>query len=62
MLFLLGNSDWPCAHLSPPDAPSPHLTHAQGDFLHNMLSQQRSIVNAMAINHDGVMVTGGRCC
>jgi len=30
-----------------------------GDFLHNMLSQQRAIVNAMAVNHDGVMVTGG---
>ncbi len=31
----------------------------EGEFLHNMLQQQRAIVNAMAINEDGVMVTGG---
>mmetsp|Transcript_21356 Transcript_21356/g.36381 ORF Transcript_21356/g.36381 Transcript_21356/m.36381 type:complete len:490 (-) Transcript_21356:608-2077(-) len=30
-----------------------------GDFLHNMLSKQQSIVNAMAVNSDGVTVTGG---
>ncbi|CAD7701045.1 unnamed protein product [Ostreobium quekettii] len=30
-----------------------------GDFLHNMLQQQRTIVNAAAVNEDGVMVTGG---
>lgn len=30
-----------------------------GDFLHNMLSQQHAIVNAMAVNSDGVTVTGG---
>ncbi len=30
-----------------------------GDFLHNMLAQQRAIVNAMALNADGVMATGG---
>ncbi len=29
-----------------------------GDFLHNMLSQQHAIVNTMAVNSDGVMVTG----
>ncbi|CAL1413229.1 unnamed protein product [Linum trigynum] len=31
----------------------------RGEFLHNMLSQQKTIINAMAINEDGVMVTGG---
>ncbi|KDP27811.1 hypothetical protein JCGZ_18891 [Jatropha curcas] len=31
----------------------------KGEFLHNMLSQQKTIINAMAINQDGVMVTGG---
>jgi pleiotropic regulator 1 len=31
----------------------------QGDFLHNMLQQQRSIINAMAVNEDGVMASGG---
>ncbi|KAJ9181903.1 hypothetical protein P3X46_005947 [Hevea brasiliensis] len=31
----------------------------KGEFLHNMLSQQKTIINAMAINEDGVMVTGG---
>ncbi|GFR44655.1 hypothetical protein Agub_g5945 [Astrephomene gubernaculifera] len=30
-----------------------------GDFLHNMLSQQRAIINSMAINQDGVIATGG---
>ncbi|MEW5315661.1 MAG: hypothetical protein WDW38_007074 [Sanguina aurantia] len=30
-----------------------------GEFLHNMLQQQKAIVNAMAINDDGVMVSGG---
>mmetsp|Transcript_8983 Transcript_8983/g.19254 ORF Transcript_8983/g.19254 Transcript_8983/m.19254 type:complete len:509 (-) Transcript_8983:502-2028(-) len=30
-----------------------------GVFLHNMLSQQKSIINAMALNQDGVMATGG---
>ncbi|KAG2495473.1 hypothetical protein HYH03_006418 [Edaphochlamys debaryana] len=30
-----------------------------GDFLHNMLSQQRAIINSMAINSDGVVATGG---
>ncbi|BBH06517.1 pleiotropic regulatory locus 1 [Prunus dulcis] len=30
-----------------------------GEFLHNMLSQQKTIVNAMAVNRDGVMATGG---
>ncbi|KAK1377021.1 Pleiotropic regulator 1 [Heracleum sosnowskyi] len=31
----------------------------KGEFLHNMLSQQKTIINAMAVNEDGVMVTGG---
>jgi len=31
----------------------------EGEFLHNMLQQQRAIINAMAINEDGVMATGG---
>lgn len=31
----------------------------KGEFLHNMLSQQRTIVNSMAINEDGVLVSGG---
>jgi pleiotropic regulator 1 len=30
-----------------------------GDFMHNMLSQQKSIVNAMAMNDDDVIFTGG---
>ncbi len=30
-----------------------------GTFLHNMLAQQRSIVNALAVNQDGVLVSGG---
>lgn len=29
-----------------------------GDFLHNMLQQQRSIVNCMACNEEGVLVSG----
>jgi hypothetical protein len=31
----------------------------QGEFLHNMLQNQKTIVNCMAINEDGVMCTGG---
>lgn len=31
----------------------------QGDFLHNMLAQQRAIINAMAVNEDGVLASGG---
>lgn len=31
----------------------------EGEFLHNMLQQQRAIVNALAINEDGVMASGG---
>lgn len=34
-------------------------THVQGVFLHNMLQQQRAIINAMAVNEDGVCATGG---
>lgn len=31
----------------------------KGEFLHNMLSQQRTIVNSMAINEDNVLASGG---
>ncbi|KAF7123463.1 hypothetical protein RHSIM_Rhsim12G0061000 [Rhododendron simsii] len=31
----------------------------KGEFMHNMLSQQKTIINAMAINEDGVTATGG---
>ncbi|XP_062184560.1 protein pleiotropic regulatory locus 1-like isoform X1 [Phragmites australis] len=31
----------------------------KGEFLHNMLSQQKTIINSMAVNEDGVMATGG---
>ncbi|KAI4388102.1 hypothetical protein MLD38_000464 [Melastoma candidum] len=30
-----------------------------GEFLHNMLSQQKTIINTMAVNDEGVMATGG---
>ena len=30
----------------------------EGTFLHNMLQQQRAIVNTMAVNEEGVMATG----
>ncbi|PWA94467.1 pleiotropic regulatory locus 1 [Artemisia annua] len=31
----------------------------RGEFLHNTLSQQKTIVNAMAVNQEGVLATGG---
>ncbi|KAK9146957.1 hypothetical protein Sjap_006860 [Stephania japonica] len=31
----------------------------KGEFLHNMLSQQKTIINAMAVNEEGVMATAG---
>ncbi|KAK1425207.1 hypothetical protein QVD17_20554 [Tagetes erecta] len=31
----------------------------RGEFLHNMLSQQKTIINAMTVNQDGVLATGG---
>ncbi|XP_021904945.1 protein pleiotropic regulatory locus 1 [Carica papaya] len=31
----------------------------KGEFLHNMLSQQKTIINAMTVNEEGVMATGG---
>ncbi|KAF8402448.1 hypothetical protein HHK36_013405 [Tetracentron sinense] len=31
----------------------------RGEFLHNMLSQQKTIINAMAVNEEGVMATAG---
>jgi pleiotropic regulator 1 len=30
----------------------------QGEFLHNMLQNQKSIVNSMAVNEDGVLASG----
>lgn len=30
----------------------------QGEFLHNMLQNQKAIVNSMAINEDGIMASG----
>lgn len=45
---------------SPPDCwPPPPPAPPQGDFLHNTLQQQRAIVNCLAVNEDGVMVSGG---
>lgn len=31
----------------------------KGEFLHNMLPQQKTIINAMAVNDEGIMATGG---
>ncbi|KAK9724518.1 hypothetical protein RND81_05G078900 [Saponaria officinalis] len=31
----------------------------KGEFMHNMLSQQKTIINAMAVNEDGVLATAG---
>lgn len=31
----------------------------KGEFLHNMLSQQKSIINAVAVNGDGILATAG---
>ncbi|XP_033131286.1 protein pleiotropic regulatory locus 1-like [Brassica rapa] len=31
----------------------------KGEFCHNMLSQQMTIINVVAVNEDGVMLTGG---
>ncbi|XP_038723647.1 protein pleiotropic regulatory locus 1 isoform X2 [Tripterygium wilfordii] len=31
----------------------------KGEFLHNMLSQQKTIINTMAVNEEGVLATGG---
>ncbi|KAI3729309.1 hypothetical protein L6452_17963 [Arctium lappa] len=30
-----------------------------GEFMHNMLSQQKTIINGMAVNEEGVLATGG---
>ncbi|KAG5414408.1 hypothetical protein IGI04_001975, partial [Brassica rapa subsp. trilocularis] len=30
----------------------------KGEFCHNMLSQQMTIINVVAVNEDGVMLTG----
>lgn len=40
-------------------SPAAAAACAQGDFLHNMLQQQRAIVNCMAVNEDGVLASGG---
>ncbi|GAB4843619.1 Prolactin-2C3 [Ancistrocladus abbreviatus] len=31
----------------------------KGEFMHNMLSQQKTIINSMAVNEDGVLATAG---
>ncbi|KAI5647236.1 hypothetical protein M9H77_33241 [Catharanthus roseus] len=31
----------------------------RGEFMHNMLSQQKTIINAMAVNEEGVLTTAG---
>ncbi|KNA19915.1 hypothetical protein SOVF_057280 [Spinacia oleracea] len=31
----------------------------KGEFMHNMLSQQKTIINAMAVNEEGVLATAG---
>ncbi|KAG6488000.1 hypothetical protein ZIOFF_056758 [Zingiber officinale] len=31
----------------------------KGEFLHNMLSQQKTIINSMAVNEDGILATAG---
>ncbi|GMH35070.1 hypothetical protein BSKO_02938 [Bryopsis sp. KO-2023] len=31
----------------------------RGEFLHNMMQQQKTIVNALAVNEDGVVASGG---
>ncbi|KAJ3679275.1 hypothetical protein LUZ60_017286 [Juncus effusus] len=31
----------------------------KGEFMHNMLSQQKTIINAMALNEDGILATAG---
>ncbi|XP_052189491.1 protein pleiotropic regulatory locus 1 [Diospyros lotus] len=31
----------------------------KGEFMHNMLTQQKTIINTMAVNEEGVLVTGG---
>jgi len=31
----------------------------KGNFLHNMLSNQKTIINSMSVNEDGIMATGG---
>ncbi|XP_028094166.1 protein pleiotropic regulatory locus 1-like [Camellia sinensis] len=31
----------------------------KGEFMHNILSRQKTIINAMAVNEDGVMATRG---
>ncbi|GAB2234241.1 hypothetical protein Droror1_Dr00003485 [Drosera rotundifolia] len=35
------------------------FTLPRGEFMHNMLSQQKTIINAMAVNEDGVLATAG---
>lgn len=58
MVFLLLLA--PCGHPHLPCASCPLFSPPhQGDFLHNMLQQQRSIVNCMALNEDGVLASGG---
>ncbi|KAL8142828.1 hypothetical protein V2J09_015860 [Rumex salicifolius] len=35
------------------------FTLPKGEFMHNMLSQQKTIINSMAVNEDGVLATAG---
>lgn len=35
------------------------FTLPKGEFMHNMLSQQKTIINAMAVNEEGVLATAG---
>ncbi|KAJ0444338.1 putative transcription factor WD40-like family [Helianthus annuus] len=35
------------------------FTLPRGEFLHNMLTQQKTIINAMTVNQEGVLATGG---
>ena len=31
----------------------------EGEFLHNMLQEQRAIVNSLSLNEEGVIASGG---
>lgn len=51
-----------CTILNPESRPDYTLSsgfRAQGVFLNDTLQQQKTMVNCMAINEDGVMATGG---
>ncbi len=48
----------PAQHAAKPEVHCEHHTMLQGEFLHNMLQNQKSIVNSMAVNEDGVLASG----